>query len=211
MAEDDKHGEPWEHDLEDPEPFHREASEFSRGRGHGGPALYGIMAEFDNPSALVAAARRTHEAGYRRVNGYSPYPIEELDEAIGFTRTTLPLIVLAGGILGGLGGFFMQYWMAVIDYPLNVGGKPYNSWPAFIPITFETTVLCAAFAAVLGMLMLNKLPQPYHPVFNAPNFALATRDRFFLVIEANDPKFNHRDATQFMKTLEARLVSDVEV
>jgi len=176
------------------------------------PPLYGIMAEFDNPSDLVAAARQTYETGYRRINGYSPYPIEELSEAIGFTRTSLPLIVLIGGIIGGLGGFFMQYWMEVIDYPLNVGGKPYNSWPAFIPITFETTVLCAAFAAVFGMLALNKLPQPYHPVFNAPNFAMATRDRFFLVIEANDPLFKHDDAIQFMKSLEgAKNISDVEV
>ena len=178
---------------------------------HTKPKLYGIMAEFDSPSALVAAARRTHEMGYRRVNGYSPYPIEELTEAIGFTRTTLPLIVFAGGVIGGLGGFFMQYWMEVIDYPLNVGGKPFNSWPAFIPITFECTVLVAAFAAVLGMLVLNKLPQPYHPVFNAPNFALATRDKFFLVIEANDSKFRHEETTQFMKTLGAMEVNDVEV
>ena len=175
------------------------------------PALYGIMGEFNNPSDLVAAARRTYEAGYRRINGYSPYPIEELSEAIGFTRTSLPLIVLIGGILGGLGGFFMQYWMEVIDYPLNVGGKPYNSWPAFIPITFECTVLVAAFAAVLGMLVLNKLPQPYHPVFNAPNFALATRDRFFLVIEANDPRFSHDETTQFLNTVGAKNVSDVEI
>lgn len=176
------------------------------------PPLYGIMAEFDNPSDLVAAARQTYEAGYRRINGYSPYPIEELSEAIGFTRTSLPLIVLIGGIIGGLGGFFMQYWMEVINYPLNVGGKPYNSWPAFIPITFETTVLCAAFAAVFGMLALNKLPQPYHPVFNAANFDLATRDHFFLVIEANDPLFKHDDAIDFMKSLEgAKNVSDVEV
>ena len=211
MAEDDPKEEPWEHDLEDPEPFHHAPSGSTHGRGRGAPALYGIMAEFDNPSDLVAAARRTFAAGYRRINGYSPYPIEELSEAIGFTRTSLPLIVLIGGILGGLGGFFMQYWMEVIDYPLNVGGKPFNSWPAFIPITFESTVLVAAFAAVLGMLVLNKLPQPYHPVFNAPNFALATRDKFFLVIEANDPKFKHNEATQFMKTLGARDVSDVEV
>jgi hypothetical protein len=175
------------------------------------PTLYGIMGEFNSPSDLVAAARRTYEAGYRRINGYSPYPIEELSEAIGFTRTSLPLIVLIGGILGGLGGFFMQYWMEVIDYPLNVGGKPYNSWPAFIPITFECTVLVAAFAAVLGMLVLNKLPQPYHPVFNAPNFALATRDRFFLVIEANDPRFSHDETTQFLNTVGARNVSDVEI
>jgi hypothetical protein len=211
MAEDDPKEEPWEHDLEDPEPFHHATTSSAHGRRHGAPALYGIMAEFDSPSRLVTAARRTYETGYRRINGYSPYPIEELSEAIGFTRTSLPLIVLLGGILGGLGGFFMQYWMEVKDYPLNVGGKPFNSWPAFIPITFECTVLVAAFAAVLGMLMLNKLPQPYHPVFNAPNFALATRDKFFLVIEANDPKFEHDEATRFMKSLSAVEVSDVEV
>jgi hypothetical protein len=203
MADDEKR-EPGEHAALDERgaPIRRRTT----------PPLYGIMAEFDNPSDLVAAARQTYEAGYRRINGYSPYPIEELTEAIGFTRTTLPLIVLIGGILGGLGGFFMQYWIAVHNYPLNVGGKPLNSWPAFIPITFETTVLCAAFAAVFGMLALNKLPQPYHPVFNAPNFALATRDRFFLVIEANDPLFKHDDAVQFMNSLEgAKNVSDVEV
>src|SRR5918993_1010215 len=175
------------------------------------PPLYGIMAEFDNPSDLVAAARRTYESGYRRINGYSPYPIEELTEAIGFTRTSLPLIVLIGGILGGLGGFFMQYWMEVIDYPLNVGGKPYNSWPAFIPITFECTILAAALAAVLGMLVLNKLPQPYHPVFNVPNFAMATRDRFFLAVEANDPKFDHAEVVALLKSLGALEVNDVEV
>jgi Protein of unknown function (DUF3341) len=173
--------------------------------------LYGVMAEFDNPSDLVVAARRTYEAGYRRINGYSPYPIEELSEAIGFTHTRLPLIVLLGGVIGAVGGFFMQYWMEVMNYPLNVGGKPLNSWPAFIPITFETTVLCAAFAAVLGMLVLNKLPQPYHPVFNAPNFALATRDRFFLVVEANDPMYNHDEVVELFKSLHAQDVTDVEV
>ena len=172
--------------------------------------LYGVMAQFDNPSALVAAARETYAAGYRQINGYSPFPIEELSDAIGFKRTTLPLIVLAGGIIGAVGGFFMQYWMEVIDYPINVGGKPFNSWPAFIPITFECTVLCAAFAAVFGMLALNKLPQPYHPVFNAPSFALATRDRFFLVVEANDPKYDHDAIVTFMKNLNAREVADVE-
>jgi Protein of unknown function (DUF3341) len=173
--------------------------------------LYGVMAQFDNPSTLVAAARETYAAGYRKINGYSPFPIEELSEAIGFTRTGLPLIVLAGGIIGGLVGFFMQYWMEVINYPINVGGKPFNSWPAFIPITFECIVLCAAFAAVFGMLALNKLPQPYHPVFNAPNFALATRDSFFLVIESKDPKFDHDEAMRFLKSLEAREVVDVEL
>ena len=173
--------------------------------------LYGVMAEFDNPTDLVGAARRTYEAGYRRINGYSPYPIEELSEAIGFHHTRLPLIVLIGGVLGGLGGFFMQYWMEVIDYPLNVGGKPYNSWPAFIPITFECTILAAALAAVFGMLALNKLPQPYHPVFNAPNFALATRDRFFLVIESKDEKFDHDQVVSFMQGLGPKDVCDVEL
>jgi Protein of unknown function (DUF3341) len=175
------------------------------------PPLYGVMAEFDNPNRLVAAARRTYEAGYRRINGYSPYPIEELWEAIGFHHTSLPLIVLIGGIIGGLGGFLLQYYVAVIDYPLNVGGKPFNSWPAFIPITFEMTILCAAFAAVFGMLALNKLPQPYHPVFNAPNFKLASRDHFFLVIEANDPRYNHAEVVEFLKSLDPKEVTDVEV
>jgi len=169
------------------------------------------MAQFDSPGALVAAARETYRAGYRQINGYSPFPIEELSEAIGFKRTALPLIVLIGGIVGALGGFFMQYWIEVINYPINVGGKPFNSWPAFIPITFECTVLVAAFSAVLGMLALNKLPQPYHPVFNAERFALATRDRFFLVIEARDPKFDHAKTQEFMNTLNAKEVIDVEV
>ena len=192
-----------EHDkLEQPLPSHRR---------HGPPPLYGVMAEFENPSELVAAARRVYSLGYRRINGYSPYPIEELSEAIGFTHTSLPLIVFIGGVLGGLGGFFMQYWIEVINYPINVGGKPYNSWPAFIPITFEMTVLFAAFSAVLGMLILNKLPQPYHPVFNLPNFALATRDRFFLAIEANDPKFKHEEVVELLKSLDALEVNDVEV
>jgi hypothetical protein len=175
------------------------------------PPLYGVIAEFETPGDLVHAARKVYEQGYRRINGYSPYPIEELSEAIGFTHTSLPLIVFIGGVLGGLAGFGMQYYMEVIDYPLNVGGKPYNSWPAFIPITFECIVLAAAFSAVLGMLILNKLPQPYHPVFNVPNFAMATRDRFFLAVEANDPKFDHGRVTSLLRDLKAVEVSDVEV
>ena len=175
------------------------------------PPLYGVIAEFENPSDLVAAARRVYSLGYRRINGYSPYPIEELSEAIGFTHTSLPLIVFIGGLIGGIGGFLMQYYIEVIDYPINVGGKPYNSWPAFIPITFEMTVPVAAFSAVLGMLVLNKLPQPYHPVFNLPNFAMATRDRFFLAIEANDPKFHHAEVIELLKSLNALEVNDVEV
>ena len=175
------------------------------------PPLYGVIAEFDSPNDLVQAARRVYEAGYRRINGYSPYPIEELSEAIGFTHTSLPLIWFICGVLGGIAGFGMQYWMEVVDYPLNVGGKPFNSWPAFIPITFECIVLAAAFSAVLGMLILNKLPQPYHPVFNTPNFALATRDRFFLAVEANDPKFDHAKVVSLLQSLNAMEVSDVEV
>ena len=175
------------------------------------PPLYGVMAEFENPTDLVAAAQKVYSLGYRRINGYSPYPIEELSEAIGFTKTSLPLIVFIGGLIGGLSGFLMQYWIAAIDYPINVGGKPTNSWPAFIPITFEMTVLFAAFSAVLGMLILNKLPQPYHPVFNLPDFALATRDRFFLAIEANDAKFNHAEVVDLLKSLNAVAVNDVEV
>ena len=175
------------------------------------PPLYGVMAEFENPTDLVAAAHKVYSLGYRRINGYSPFPIEELSEAIGFTKTGLPLIVFIGGVVGGLSGFFMQYWIAAIDYPINVGGKPTNSWPAWIPITFEMTVLFAAFSAVLGMLILNKLPQPYHPVFNIPNFALATRDRFFLAVEANDPKFKHGEVVDLLKSLNAIAVNDVEV
>src|SRR5258708_24004202 len=125
------------------------------------PHLYGVMAQFDNPSALVAAARETYDAGYRQINGYSPFPIEELSEAIGFKRSALPIIVLIGGIIGALSGFFMQYWMEVIDYPINVGGKPFNSWPEFIQIPFGFTVLVTPFSAVLGILALYTLPQPY--------------------------------------------------
>jgi len=175
------------------------------------PPLYGLMAEFDTPTDVVEAARATYEAGYRRINAYSPFPVEELSEAIGFHHTRLPLLVLIGGIIGCVGGYLMQYYLEVFDYPLNVGGRPYHSWPSFIPITFECTVLCAAFAAVFGMLALNKLPQPYHPVFNEPRFELASRDRFFLVIEARDPKFNYDEARRFMEGLGTREVSDVEM
>src|SRR6266536_5276598 len=175
----------------------------------GKPALYGVMAQFDNPTDLVAAARETYAAGYRSINGYSPFPIEELSDVIGFRRPFLPLIVLVGGIIGALAGFFMQYWMEVIDYPINVGGKPFNSWPAFIPITFECTVLVAAFAAVLGMLALNGLPMPYHPVFNVRRFDQASRDKFFLVIQARDPKFDLDGVWRFLEALGPREVTDV--
>src|SRR3954462_13812589 len=174
------------------------------------PPLYGLMAEFDNPTDRVEAARQTYDEGYRRINGYSPFPIEELSEAIGFHRNSLPLIVLIGGIIGGLAGYFMMSYMEAIDYPINVGGRPFHSWPAFMPITFETTVLVAALTAVFGMLALNGLPMPYHPVFNVPRFELASRSRFFLCIESRDAQFNLEKTRQFLESLGSKGVYDVE-
>jgi hypothetical protein len=174
------------------------------------PAIYGLLAEFDDANVLLTATREAHAKGYRHMDAYSPFPIEELAEALGFRKTRLPLIVLLGGILGCLTGFGMQYYSAVISYPINVGGRPLNSWPAFVPVTFEMTILGAALFAVLGMLGLNGLPMPYHPVFNVPNFALATRDRFFLGIEATDPLFDRVQTAIFLKTLGVREVTEVE-
>jgi ActD protein len=172
-------------------------------------AIYGVMAEFDDPTSLVGAAHRARHEGYRCMDAYSPYPIEELHEALGLHDTRLPLIVLVGGLVGCLGGFFMQYWMSAVSYPLNIGGKPLVSWPAFVPVTFECTILVAALSAVLGMLALNRLPMPYHPVFNVSRFALASRNRFFLCIEAKDPKFDLEGTRRFLETLNPREVSTV--
>jgi hypothetical protein len=173
-------------------------------------SLYGVLAEFDTSDELLAATRRAREAGYRQMDAYTPFPIEGLAEALGFHRTHLPLIVLLGGIVGGVGGYLMQYWIAAIDYPLNIGGRPLHSWPAFIPVTFELTILSAALAAVLGMLALNGLPMPYHPLFNVPRFALVTRDAFFLCIEARDPKFDRSETRRFLESVAARAVMEVE-
>jgi hypothetical protein len=172
--------------------------------------LYGVMAEFEEPTRIVIAARRAHEEGYRKMDAYTPFPIEELTEAIGFRHTKLPLIVLIGGIIGCIGGFFLCYWASAIVYPLNIGGRPLNSWPAFVPVTFECTILAAALAAVFGMLALNGLPEPYHPVFNVPNFEQASRNRFFLCIEATDPKFDVEATRDFLKSLGASEVTEVE-
>src|SRR5213595_2775550 len=171
--------------------------------------IYGIMAEFDSAQALVDAAHKTHAAGYKKIDAYSPFPIEGLAEEIGFHHDEVPLVVLIGGIVGGLTGYLMQYWMSAVDYPLNIGGKPPHSWPAFIVITFEMTILFAGISAVLGMLALNGLPMPYHPVFNVPRFALASRNRFFFCIEAIDPLFDRRKTAEFLESLDPREVSEV--
>jgi hypothetical protein len=173
------------------------------------PPIYGLLAEFGDANALVTATRAAHDAGYVRMDAYSPFPIEELAEALGFRKTRLPIIVLIGGLIGGIGGYVLQYWTATTAYPINVGGRPLNSWPSFIPVTFELTILGAAIFAVLGMLALNGLPMPYHPVFNVPRFALATRDRFFLCIEARDALFDQAKTADFLRTLGARNVTEV--
>jgi hypothetical protein len=172
--------------------------------------LYGLMAEFHTPAEVVGAAHRVREAGYTKVDAYSPYPIEELIEALHIGRSQLPKLVLVGGILGALAGWALQYWASVIEYPMNVGGRPFYAWPAFIIPAFETTILFAAGTAVLGMLALNGLPEPYHPVFNVPSFALATRDKFFISIEATDPKFDRTETAKFLRGLGASEVSEVE-
>jgi hypothetical protein len=172
--------------------------------------LYGLMAEFETTDALMSAAHRTYEAGYRQIDAFTPFPVEGLAEAIGFHKTYVPLICLIGGLTGCFGGFFLQYWPNVFGYPLNIGGKPYNSWPSFIPITFELTVLCAGLATVFGMLALNGLPTPYHPVFNTTHFELATRNKFFLCIKARDAKFDLDKTREFLKSLGSREVSEIE-
>jgi hypothetical protein len=173
--------------------------------------LYGIMAEFEQPEQVVNAAKSAYAAGYRKMDAYSPLPVHGLSEALGFQYTRLPMIVLIGGILGCLGGFAFQYWVSVINYPVIIGGKPMNSWPSFIPVTFECTILFAALSAVFGMLALNGLPQPYHPVFNVDRFEHATRDRFFLCIEARDPQFDRAATRAFLEGLGAHEVSEVTV
>ncbi len=172
--------------------------------------LYGILAEFDTPTEMVDAARKVRDAGYRKTDAFSPFPLHEIDAALGIKRSILPYIVFAGGLTGLITGLVLQIYTHAIDYPLNVGGRPYISIPSFVPPMYELTILFAGFAAVFGMLFLNGLPQPYHPLFNVPRFALASREKFFLVIEARDPKFDYEETRAFMQSLNPQEVFDVE-
>jgi hypothetical protein len=170
------------------------------------PARYGLLAEFDSAEALLSAARKVHDAGFTKAEAYSPFPIHGLAETLGFRERKIPLFVLLGGITGALAGFGLEYWTQVIDYPMNIGGRPYFSWVSFIPPAFETTILFAAFTAGISMIALNGLPQPYHPVFHAPRFERASQDSFFLSIEASDPKFDLERTREFLAGLRAREV-----
>lgn len=172
--------------------------------------IYGLMAEFSSDEEILAATKSAYDHGFRKMDAFAPFPIEGLAEALGRKNTAVPLIVLAGGICGGLGGYFMQWYASAVSYPLNIGGRPLNSWPMFIPITFELTVLCAAFAAIIGMLALNRLPEPHHPVFNVPEFERASTDKFFLCILSDDPKFNLTATHRFLEMLKPEKIFEIE-
>ncbi len=171
------------------------------------PGIYGAMAEFATPEELVEACERAYAAGFRRMDAYAPLPVEGLAEAIGFKRNKVAFCVLIGGICGVTGGFGLLEWITMIAYPHNVGGRPLNSWPAYIPITFECMILLAALTAMFSMFAMNGLPQPYHPVFNVPAFERASVDKFFLCIESSDPKFHVEDTLEFLQDLGGRGVS----
>ncbi len=174
------------------------------------PKTYGVIAEFDSPEQLFAAGKKAREAGYKELEAYTPFPLHGLSDTLGFKDEKVPWIVFAGALLGGTCGYLLQYYTSVIDYPMNVGGKPLNSLPMFFPVAYECTILFAAFGAVLGMLGLNQLPQPYHAAFNAPNFDRASQDKFFLAIEAKDPLFDEVETLSFMETMDANNVSLVK-
>jgi hypothetical protein len=177
---------------------------------HSGGRIYGLMAEFDTLGSLLAATRKVREQGYRRLDAYSPFPVEELVHALGHSHSRLPLLVLLGGIVGAAVGYGLQYWASVIAYPLNVAGRPLHSWPMFIPVAFEMTILFAAVTAVLGMLAINGLPKPYHPVFNVPRFSAASTDRYFLCIESGDPLFDPRATRELLESFAPTEVTEVE-
>ena len=171
--------------------------------------IYGVMGEFGKPEELLHAVEKVRGAGYRRFDAFAPFPVEGLSEALGLKRNLVPAITLLGGLAGGLGGFGFQYWAAAIAYPMNIGGRPLNSWPAFIPVTFELTVLGASLAAVFGMLALNKLPQPNHPVFNVHRFTHASSDRFFVCIESKDRKFDLAECARLLEEVHAHHITEV--
>lgn len=173
------------------------------------PVLYGLIAEFDEADALISAARATTEQGYTETDAYTPFPVHGLDKALGVKRTVLPWIVLAAALGGGFGGFMLQYWISVEAYPLNVGGRPMFSWPSFMPVTFECTILAAGVTCFIAMLVMNGLPLPYHPIFNAPGFERASQESFFLCIEARDPAFDMETTRTFLETLGATNVAEV--
>jgi hypothetical protein len=175
----------------------------------GGQHLYGLLAEFATPEALVRAAQRAYADGYRAMDAYSPFPVHGLDDALGVRRTRLPRLILGGGLTGAICGFGMQYISCVLHYPLNVGGRPLNSWPSFIPVTFEMTILFSVFAAVFGMLALNNLPLPHHPLFAVPEFKRASQDRFFLCIEGRDARFDATKTHGFLTALGAMKIVEV--
>ena len=162
--------------------------------------LYGLLAEYKTPGELLSAARAARQAGYKQMEAYSPFPVHGLTHALGQVPTKLPILTLVGGALGAFSGYALEYWVSVINYPVNIGGRPMHSWPAFLPVTFEMAVLGAALFSVFGMLALNGLPMPYHPVFNVPQFKLASRDRFFLCIEATDKRFDRAATRGFLET-----------
>src|SRR6476620_8388911 len=166
--------------------------------------LHGLLAEFDSPTELVDAAREVRDAGYRQTDAFTPFPLHDIDEALGIKRSILPYLCFAGGITGLLSGFALQYFVHVIDYPIIVGGRPHISLPAMIPPAYELTILLTAFTAVFGMLFLNGLPRPYHPVFNVPRFALATREKLFLLIESSDETFDQEKTRSFLEGLEGQ-------
>ena len=171
--------------------------------------IYGVMAEFADSEAIIAAAKNAYEAGYRQMDAYTPFPVEGLAENLTHKRSKVPLIVLLAGIAGGGGGYFMEWYATGVSYPINVGGRPLNSWPAYVPITFELTVLAGALAAIGSMLALNLLPQPYHPVFNSARFERASTDKFFLCIESTDPKFDAAATRRFLESLHPEQVEEV--
>jgi hypothetical protein len=173
------------------------------------PEIYGLMAEFDSAEELVHAARRTHEAGYRKIDAYSPFAVEGLADAIGFHKNRVSLVVLIGGLIGLMSAYGLQYWVAVITYPTNIAGRPYHSWPSFIIVTFELTILFGGLSSAIGMIILNGLPLPYHPVFNVPEFRRASEDKFFLVVESADPQYDPAGTRSFLNDLRPRMISEV--